>query len=274
MRIRASIYRLFRLAVVAGAAVLGYRWLAPLGLGWLVLVIGGAILAAWVALRLRRVRRERRRDERADRWAEALAFPPGRAAAVAELREERARCLSKDPPEHARLTLVLAELLEADGDPGAAIEALDEVSAAELPASLAAVIRHARAVAHVANHQPEAALATLDEHPEPTGERSIDLRIRMMRGLIAADLGDAEEAARIAAEAREEALDDENLRMEARVLAAVALDADDRRDEAIEQMHRLGDDMLDVLVLLGLPRVRGLARDTIMERGVREGDEP
>ncbi len=266
MRIRDSIYRLLRIGVVAGAAVLGYRWLAPMGLGWLVLAVGGAVLVAWLGYRVWRVRKERQREARADRWAEALVFPPGRAAAITELREERARALPKDPAEHARLTLVLAELLEADGEPAAAIEALGEVAPGSLSESLAAVMRHARAVAHLSAGDPEAALATLDETSAAVGDRSVDLRIRMLRGLIAAEMGDPVEAEQIAAEAREEALDDEDLRVEARVLAAVALDAAGRRDDAIERMHRLGDEMLDVLVLLGLPRVRGLAEEAIEQR--------
>jgi len=263
---RAGIYRVLRIAVVAAAAVFGYRWLAPMGFGWVVPVVGGAVLLAWLGARLWRVRRERRRDAQADRWADALVHSAGRADAIAELRAERAKQLPKEPAEHAHLSLVLAELLEADGDAEGAIAVLEDVRSAGLTPSLAAVLRHARAVAHLSAGDPEAARATLDEEPEPSGDRAIDLRIRMMRGLIEAETGNPAEAKRVAAEARDDALDDEDLRLEARVLAAVAFDAAGQRPQALKRMRRLGNEMLEVLVLLGLPRVRGLAVEALEDR--------
>lgn len=265
MQMRAGIYRVLRIAVVAGAAWLGYRWLAPMGLGWVVLAVAGVAAGGWLVLRLLRVRRDRALDARADRWAEALMSPPARPAAVREIREARTAAASK-PAEHARLTLVLAELLEADGDAKGAVEVLEEVGTSRLAPPLRAVIRHARAVAHLSAGDPEAARAALDEDAEPSGDKGMELRLRMMRGLIDAETGNAAAAKKAAAEAREEALDDEDLRMEARVLEAVAFDAAGQRDKALERMHRLGDDMLEVLVVLGLPRVRGLATEALASR--------
>ncbi len=265
MQMRAGIYRLLRMAVVAGAAFLGYRWLAPMGLGWVVLAVAGAGALGWLGYRVVRARRERALDARADRWAEALLTPPLRPAAVRELRALR-EAARRAPAEHARLTLVLAELLEADGEAAAALEALAEVGTAGLTPSLRAVIRHARAVAHLSAGDPEAARAALEADDTPSGDPSIELRLRMMRGLVEAETGNAAEAARVAAEAREEARDDADLVLEARVLEAVALDAAGRRADALARMARLGDEMLDVLVLLGLPRVRALASAVLEAR--------
>ena len=91
----------------------------------------------------------------------------------------------------------------------------------------------------------------------------MELRLRMMRGLIDAETGNAAAAKKAASEAREEALDDEDLRVEARVLEAVAFDAAGQRTQAIERMNRLGDEMLEILAVLGLPRVRELATEAL-----------
>ena len=259
MQMRAGFYRLLRIVVVAGAALLAYRWLAPMGYGVVVLIVGAAGFAGWLVFRLLRARAQRKRDQRADRWAESLVIAEQRPAAIRELLEERAAVKEKKPAEYARLTLVLAELYEADGDAQLATEALLQVRESALTPALAAVIRHARAVAHLSAGNPEAAKSALDEPRKPSGEPSIELRIHMMRGLIAAELGDAQKARSIAAEARQEAQDDDDLMLEARVLEAVAFDAAGEREKAVERMSRLGDEMLDVLLILGLPRVRELA---------------
>lgn len=265
MQMRAGIYRVLRIALVAGAAWLGYRWLAPMGLGWVVLAVAGAAAGGWLVMRLVRVRRDRALDARADRWAEALLSPPHRPAAIREIRAARDAARAT-PAEHARLTLVLAELLEADGDAKDAVEVLAEVSTAPLAPPLRAVIRHARAVAHLSAGEPDAARRALDEDAEPSGDRAMELRPRMMRGPIAAETGNAAEAKKVAAEAKEEALDDEDLRVEARVLEAVAFDAAGQRAEAVTRMRRVGDDMLEVLAVLGLPRVRALATEALADR--------
>ncbi|MEZ4336214.1 MAG: hypothetical protein R3B82_06265 [Sandaracinaceae bacterium] len=262
MQMRAGIYRVLRIALVAGVAWLGYQWLAPMGLGWVVLALAGLAAGGWVVFRLVRIRRERALDARADRWAEALMSPPHRPAAIREIRGAREAARSR-PEEHARLTLVLAELLEADGDAKDAVEVLEETGTAGLAPPLRAVMRHARAVAHLSAGDPEAARRALDEDTEPSGDRAMELRLRMMRGLIDAETGNAAAAKKAASEAREEALDDEDLRVEARVLEAVAFDAAGQRTQAIERMNRLGDEMLEILAVLGLPRVRELATEAL-----------
>lgn len=269
MRMRGWVLRVGRMFVIALGAYLLFRWLEPQGLGWVVLLLAGVGAALWIGLRAYRVRRLRAEDARADRWASALMSPPERPAAIRELREAIAALDPSKPKrlrDRAHLTLVLAELLEADGEPGEALRALGSLPADDLGERLAAVLRHARAVSHLSAGEPEAARAALDEDPGPCGDRAVDLRIRMMRGLIAAETGDPEGALDAAEQARDEAGDDADLKTEARVLKAVALDAAGDRPDALKVMHALGDEMLEVLAILGLPRVRELAREAIAER--------
>ena len=264
MRMRGGIYRILRVLLIAAVAWLAFHWLEPEGLGWVVLAAAAAVMVGWIGLRALRIRRARARDDQADAWALALMHPPERPAAIRELTDERSA--TKDPAERARLTLVLAELLEANGDPRAALEALGELSDAELPPRLAAMVRHARAVALLSDGDPSAAQAALDSDPRSSGDPAIELRIRLMQGLIAAESGRGAEALAIARRSRDEALDDPDLTTEARVLEAVALRALGRTKHAIRVMLRLDDEMLDVLVLLGLPGVRALAADAIEAR--------
>ena len=257
--------RFFRVLLVAVLAWVLFRWLEPQGYGWAMLVAAGGLTLSWIGWRAGRIRRARARDAETDRWAQALMSPPHRPAAIADLRaivagidrEKRAR-------EHAQRSLVLAELLEADGEPGAAVRE------AALTEPLAAVVRHARAVASLSMGEPEAALDALDALPGPCGDASIDLRVRLLRGLIAVERGDPQEALEIARIARDETRGDAELTTEARVLEAVALDALGDPPGALKVLGPLEDDMLQVLSMLGLPRVRRLAAAVLEERAADE----
>lgn len=269
MRLKGGLLRVGRGIVIAVAVFFLFQWLQPQGLGWLVWVLVGVSAALWVGWRTLRIRRARAADARADRWATALMNPPERPTVVRELREAIAELDESSPralAERAHLTLVLAELLEADGEPEAALEALEALPEPRLEERMSAVVRHARAVSHLSAGRPESAREVLDELPGPCGDRSVDLRIRMMRGIIAAETGDPESALEVAEHTRDEAGDDNDLKTEARLLKAIALDAAGDRADAIKVMHVLGDEMLDVLAILGLPRVRELATETIAER--------
>ncbi|HEY8427022.1 MAG TPA: hypothetical protein VIL20_01555, partial [Sandaracinaceae bacterium] len=91
------------------------------------------------------------------------------------------------------------------------------------------------------------------------GDREIDLRVRALRGFVLAERGEAERALELAEELRIDAGSDADLRMEARVLKAVALDVAGDRADAVKVLRALGEEMLGVLLVLGLPRVRELA---------------
>lgn len=269
MRLKGGLLRVGRGIVVAIAVFFLFQWLQPQGLGWLVWVLVGVGAALWVGWRTLRIRRARADDARADRWATALMSPPERPGVARELREAIAALDEGKPKqlaERAHLSLVLAELLEADGDPEGALEVLEALPEAKLEERMGAVVRHARAVSHLSAGRPEAAREVLDELPGPCGDRSVDLRVRMLRGIIAAETGDPEEALEVAEHTRDEAGDDADLKTEARLLKAVALDAAGDRADALKVMHVLGDEMLDVLAILGLPRVRALATETIAQR--------
>lgn len=269
MRAKAWLLRLLRLLMVALAAWLAFRWLEPQGLGWVVPVVAAVGVALWIGLRAVLVRRARARDAQADRWAEALLVPDQRPAAVRELQAERARVDPERNPKHAeahaRLTLVLAELLEAEGRPEAALDALAEVALAGLSDALRAVVLHARAISHLSAGDPEAAAASLDAIGGPCGSREVDLRVRLARGLVHVERGERERALTVADEVRQESGEDRHLLLEARVLKAVAL-ADTDREAALKAMAAIDDEMLEVLVVLGLPRVRALADEALGRR--------
>jgi hypothetical protein len=249
------------MAFIAIAAWLAFQWLRPEGLGWIVPLVGALGAFAWIAYRYVRIRRHRAEDAQADRWAEALMDPPLRPTAIRELRErirELDGSASRRTAHRARLALVLAELLEADGEPHEALAALEPFDVTALPERTAAMVRHARAVASLSAGDLGAAEAELDD-ATPSGDRGVDLRMLALRGAIAAQRRDGERALEIAEELRLEAANDPDLRTEARVLKALGLDALGDRDEAVKVMRALGEEMLGVLLVLGLPRVKALA---------------
>src|SRR5690606_23944928 len=118
------------------------------------------------------------------------------------------------------------------------------------------MVRHARAVASLSAGDVEGAAARLDEVGRGGLDRELDLRIRALRGLVLAEKGEGTRALEIAEEVRLEAGSDADLRMEARVVKAVALDVLGEREDAIKVMRALGEEMLGVLLVLGLPRVK------------------
>lgn len=261
MRMRTGLLRLLRLAFIAVAAFVALRTLDPRGLGWVVPALAALAVLTWFVLRRFAARRRAREDADADRWAEALLDSPLRPSAIRELRQAIERldpARRKDAPQHARLSLVLAELLEADGEPNDALAVLDAVRDGALPERTVLMVRHARAVASLSAGDIEGAAAMVQEL-HPIGERALDIRIRALRGFVMAEQGEGERALELAEELRLEAGADAELRMEARVLKAAALDALGDGEEAVKVMRALGEEMLGVLLVLGLPRVKALA---------------
>jgi hypothetical protein len=255
--------RTLRVVFVAGAAWLGWRLASPSGYGWLVPVVAGIAVAIWIAIRY--LRRSRSEDARADRWAEALLDPPRRPEAIREITASLPS--AKDPSEHARLTLVLAELLEADGEPKKAIDAIDAVPKGRLPPRVRAMLAHAKAVASISAGDLDGARSALETANAPCGDASIDARIELLSAVILAEQGEGERALELAEKVRSSAHQDADVKIEARVLKAVALDVLGDRDDALKVMRALGRDMLEVLSVLGLPRVRELSQAAL-------GDDP
>jgi tetratricopeptide (TPR) repeat protein len=268
MEMRSTLLRIARIALIAGAAWAGYAFLSPKGLGWVVPVVALGLALVWVGYRFVVVRRRRAELAQADRWADALMSPPERPAAVTEIKAALARCdraSAKGAHEHARLSLVLAELLEADGEPAEAIRALAEVKLDALSERMRTLVAHARAVASISAGDAEAAQAALEGVPSRSGDKSIDMRVRLMKGVILAERGEAERALEIAEQARKDASGDSDLVVEARLLKAIALDALGDRADAVKVMRAIGEDVLGVLVVLGLPRVKKLAEAALVD---------
>jgi hypothetical protein len=251
--------RVMRVVFVGVAAWVAFHYLEPSGHGWLVLVAAVALVLFWIGYRYFIVIRRRRADAQSDKWASALLDPPRRKEAIDELRTRRSRARGV---EHARFSLILAEMLEADGDMPGASQVLDEVDRAGLPERTLALVAHGRAVAALSAGDSEKAEVILDA-VGPCGDRVVDLRVRLMRGAVAAERGDAERALEVAEQARRDAAGDDDLKMEARVLKAVALDALGDRADAVKVIRALDQEMLEVLLVLGLPRVKVLAQAAI-----------
>lgn len=247
--------RLFRVVAIGLAAWVAYHYLAPRGLAWVVWAGVGTLALGWIAWRTVTIVRARARARQEERWADALVDAPRRPAAIRDLRAALAS--ERHPSERVHLTLVLAELLEADGEPAAALEALDALDLAAQPERARAVVRHACAVAALSAGDLERAERALA--PGPIGERTLDTKIELLRAVLAIERGDAERALAIAE--RERKAQDDELQIEAKVVRALAVDALGDHEDALKILRGLGDDMLAVLALLGLPRVRRLAAE-------------
>jgi hypothetical protein len=263
MKLRPWMLRVLRVVFVAALAWVGYRLLAPEGYGWVVPAVAAIVVAIWIAFRYVAIRRANADVARTDRWAEALLDPPRRPEAIREISARMPA--AKDPSEHARLALVLAELLEADGEPKKAIAAIDAVPRRGLPVRARAMLAHAKAVASISAGDLDLARAALDDAPVPCGDPAIDARVELLSAVILAERGEGERALELAEKMRNASHHDADVRIEARVLKAVALDVLGDRDDALKVMRALGREMLEVLSVLGLPRVRELSQAALGE---------
>jgi len=256
--VRALVHRSLRVAIVAGIAAALYFVLEPYGLAWWVLplaVVGTLIVAwrRWRALRLGR---------RAERWADAVLDPAARPAAEREVRAELDRIAAADRtrhPERVRLTVLLAELLDAAERLVEAEALLLAVPIDDLPPVDAGVLRHGRAVLRLRAGDPAGARDVLREGPLRTGAPELDLRLELLDASAGLELGEAERALETATSVRRRAASDEALVVEARVVRAAALDALGNREDALAVLRTFGPELIDMLEKLGQPRVRALA---------------
>jgi hypothetical protein len=253
-----TLRRGLRLIAVTLVAMLAYRFLEPRGQGFWVLIALVVIGLGWVALRARVLRRRRLEDAREDRWAEALLDASKRPAMREELRRDREALDTRHKPHaHARLSLLLAELLDADGERSEARRVLAGVDRNRLGGPMLATVLHARASLCVAEGDADAAEALLATLPEELDE-VMEARIEVLRGGIALERGDAEAALEIAADVRDRTRD-RDVRVETQLLKATALDALEDREDALRVMRALDGDTLTALAALGFPRVKPLA---------------
>lgn len=261
---------IFRLGLVAVVAYIAFQALAPSRLGYLVPLVGLLGAGVWLAFEVRRRQRRRAAEREEERWAEALMDPALRAEVRREVAAERARLdRGRHALRRARLAIVEADLLDAAGDAAGARRVLADVELRRLPPHLAAVIGHNRVLAALSEGDVEGADAALRSARRAA---SMSHRFELLEGLIAVERGRGEDALEIAARVRDLA-EDPDVRVEARVLKAVALDALDDRADALRVFGALDRDTREVLAVLGLPRVRTLAEASLDRKVVGTAGE-
>ena len=261
---RLLVLRLSRILIVALVASLLVAWASARGLGWLGWSIALACIAGLMALALlRRLPFSRAARERA--WEAALGQPKQRLRAISSLQKrlrKRAPRTALECAEHTRLSVLLAELLDAEGRYQEASAVVDALPLAGLPPLEVALVRHTRAVTHLRGSDPEGALRALVER-DASGDVELDQRLALLETYARLELGEAQAALAHAGQLEGARGVDESVVLEARVVRAAALDALGRREEALVTLAALGRDSLVPLADLGQPRVRALARQAL-----------
>lgn len=260
---RRIVLRLSRILVVALVASLVFAWARSRGfdrVGWAVAMGAFALLLALSLLGS--IRSARRRRER--RWEAALSSAKRRPAAIRELRRMLARVAPSGrlQGERTRLSILLAELLDAEGQYGEASEVVDAIALDDLTPLEAGVVRHTRAVTHLRGAEPNEALHALAGRT-PSGDVELDQRLGLLETYARLELGEAHAALSTAVALEKSGDVDESVALEARVVRAAALDALGRKEEALVTLAALGRESLMPLAELGQPRVRALARQVL-----------
>lgn len=248
--------RLFRILFVALLAYGAYRFLAPRGLGWVLVPVAVGVALLLAAIELLRWRARRKRAGADTEWEEALLDAARRPAAMTALRARLTK--TSDDVDRARLRVALAELLDADGQSVEAGEVLGDIDAAMLPAIDAAVVRHARAEIALRRGDVEAAHEALAARPVTCGDAELDVRLDLLAAQVEVERGGAESALKVATRVGAGARKDLDLARDAAIVRACALDALDRRDEALALLRPIDAELRPVISALGSPRVRAL----------------
>jgi hypothetical protein len=232
----------------AGRSALGH-WI---GAACVLLALGLGGFSVW---RSQRTRREQL-------WEKAIYRPELRGRAVGQLEQALGRLVPithATRSEHARLSVMLAELLDAQGRYEAAIATIDAVELTALSALEVGLVRHTRAVTHLRAGDAAGARRALGRR-EPTGDTELDQRLLLLEAYARIELGEVDwglaEAERIILAQGTH----ESVVAEARVVRAAGLDAAGRREEALVVLMALGRDTLTPLAELGQPRARELAK--------------
>jgi hypothetical protein len=260
---RSLALRLSRILVVALLASMAIAWANSRGLSWLGWTVASGLLLAMLGARFLAPLGARRPQAR---WEAALYTGKKRAVAIQEIQ----RALHKLEPvrqrtraEHTRLSILLAELLDAEGRYAEASAVVDAVPLSALAPLDGALVRHTRAVTHLRGDDARGALAALADRG-PSGDLELEQRLCLLESYAKLELGDPQPALTLAAELESTRGVDDSVVLEARVVRAAALDALGRREEALVTLAALGRDSLEPLADLGQPRVRALAR-TVLE---------
>ncbi len=252
--------RFMRVLTVGVLAYLSMVGANALGLPWLGWTLAGLLFVGYGALTL--VEMQKRAGLRREaRWEQAIYDGTHRRQCIEEVRAARAKI---DParvrrrPEFARLSVLLAELLDAEGDYVAARAIIDEVPLSGLSKLDAGLVRHTRAVIQLRAGDPVAALGALDKRDD-TGDLELDQRLELLEAYAQIENGDPRSGLSRAEAMSQRQQVDESVLTEARVVRAAALDVLGRREEALVVLAALGRESLQPLSHLGQPRVRALA---------------
>jgi hypothetical protein len=260
VRMRPLALRLSRVFVVALAASAAIFWANSRGLGWLGWTIAVGLLSALFGASLFRSTLGSRQQREA-RWEAALFTAHKRASAIADVRRAIRRLMpvkQRTRSEHTRLSVMLAELLDAHGEYDEASAVVDAIPLDTLSPLEGALVRHTRAVTHLRGSDARGALAALTGR-DPSGDPELDQRLALLESYAGVELGQAQQALQVAGALETQEGVDESVVLEARVVRAAALDALGRREEALVTLAALGRDSLVPLADLGQPRVRTLA---------------
>lgn len=265
MRMRGLLFRAIRVTAVAMLTGALYLFLEPRGYGWGALVIGIGLVGLFSLLAYRRQTAISAKYKAEARWAAALLQGSLRPAALREVTaalEEAKSQGVKGRAEQIRLSVCLAELLEADAQVQEAEAVLRGFDLSITPVEDAVAIRHALAVISLRAERPEAAYEILHGRPR-CADRHLEMRLDLVEASARVEMGFAEEALEVAAAIRRAAGGDEALLTEARITRAVALHAMGEVAEARELVRSMGEEMAQVLVHRGQPRLASLAEDVL-----------
>ncbi len=251
--------RMVRIVLVGVGAYAAYLLLEPLGLSWIVLPLAVAAIGGFVLLRYLRGRRFAKEAAREEAWSSAVLDGARRPAAIAEVRAALAD--ASDDADKVRLTVLLSDLVDAEGAREEARKLLEDLDFRSLPAIECAVVRHALATLHFRAGDAEGARAVLKPRAPRCGDADLDRRLELLDATADLELGEADGALEIATRIRRAAGADEALALEARIVRAAALDARGDHAEALSALSNLGPQIVEALSTLGGPRIRALAEE-------------
>lgn len=261
---RALSLRVVRIVFIGFVAYAAVAWASKHGLAWAGYSVAAAVLSVFLGVSLMRARKGTNARREA-RWERAIYEPKGRARALAEVARA-VRALS--PPraqtrvEHARMSILLAELHDAAGNYEAAMRSVDGLAVDALPAIDAGLVRHTRAVTHLRGEDARGALAALKERT-PSGDVELDQRLTLLEAYARIELGEVAAGLSYADEIIKREGVDPSVVIEARIVRAAALDALGKREEALVALLALDRSTLAPLSELGHPRVRALAQSVL-----------
>jgi len=257
--------RIVRIVLVGAGAYAGYLLLEPYGLGWLVLPIAIALILGLFLRRWLQVKRLSREIAREEAWAQGVVDGLRRPTAVAEVRAAVAE--AETPADRVRLTVLLSDLVDAEGERDEAERLLADLDYKILPPVEGAVVRHALATLHFREGDAAAARSVLEPRVPRCGDADLDRRLELLDATADVELGEADRALETATRIRRAAGADEALALEARIVRAAALDARGDHDEAVSALSALGPEIIEALASLGGPRIRAHTNEATDEAG-------